>query len=133
MGRMMTVSTRRVRMAAVTTVVVGLSACLGRSQPSPEEGRALYLANGCATCHGADGHGEGQIASSLDPRPRDFRDSSAFKNGTSAVAISRTIAEGIGGGGAMPLFDHLTERERGSLALYITSLREHAHQGKSHP
>jgi high-affinity iron transporter len=129
----MTSSSRRVRMAAMTTVAVGLSACLGRSQPSPEEGHALYLAHGCATCHGADGHGDGHVSSSLDPRPRDFRDSSAFKNGTSAVAIARTIAEGIGGGGAMPLFDHLTERERGSLALYITSLRDHAHPRNSNP
>ena len=91
------------------------------------------MSNGCATCHGPDGHGDGRIASSLDPRPRDFRDSSAFKNGTSAVAIARTIAEGIPGGGAMPIFDHFTEWERGSLALYISSLREPSQRSKSKP
>lgn len=120
-------------LAAVCTLAIVVPACRRQATPSPEEGQALYLANGCATCHGPDGHGDGQIANSLDPRPRDFRDSSAFKNGTSAVAVARTIAEGIPGGGAMPVFDHFTERERGSLALYISTLRRQSHREDAKP
>ena len=91
--------------------------------PSAEQGRALYLSNGCATCHGPNGQGDGPIGRTLDPRPRDFRDVAAFKNGTGIASIAQTIATGVAAGGAMPLFAHLTNAERRSLALYVTSLR----------
>jgi len=35
------------------------------------EGQALYRANGCAACHGRDGRGDGPLAPSLRPPPRD--------------------------------------------------------------
>jgi mono/diheme cytochrome c family protein len=37
-------------------------------------GRALFGAR-CATCHGAEGHGDGQNAYNLEPPPPDFRES----------------------------------------------------------
>lgn len=106
-------------------LAVLLSGCGG---PAPEasvvEGRALYRENGCGTCHGASGHGDGPVAKTLDPRPRDFRDPAAFKNGIDAGAIAETIETGVPQGGRMPRFSHLTERERRSLALYVVTLRE---------
>ena len=33
----------------------------------------VYLST-CAPCHGADGHGDGPAAESLNPRPRDYHD-----------------------------------------------------------
>ncbi len=39
-----------------------------------ERGKALYTKYGCAVCHGRNGHGNGQIARTLNPRPRDFHD-----------------------------------------------------------
>ncbi len=91
--------------------------------PSVAEGRSLYRANGCASCHGANGRGDGPVGLTLTPRPRDLRDTLAFTNGTSIPAIAQTIATGIPAGGAMPMFAHLTNAERESLALYILSLR----------
>lgn len=120
-------------MAAVSSMAIVAAACRFQASPTPEEGRALYLMHGCASCHGPDGHGDGPVARTLVPRPRDFRDAGSFKNGTTPVAISKTIAEGIPGGAAMPLFGHLTERERGSLALYVTSLREPSRELKTQP
>lgn len=35
------------------------------------DGQALYQTN-CATCHGDSGHGDGPVAASLNPRPRDL-------------------------------------------------------------
>jgi len=91
--------------------------------PSAEEGRALYRANGCGSCHGPSGWGDGPVGKTLNPPPRDFRDANAFKNGTAVEAIAQTIATGIMTGGAMPRFVHLTNAERESIALYVISLR----------
>ncbi len=91
--------------------------------PSRAEGGALYRANGCVSCHGTDGHGDGPVGITLTPRPRDFRDTLAFRNGTGVAAIAQTIATGIPVGGAMPMFAHLTNAERESLALYVISLK----------
>lgn len=91
--------------------------------PTAEEGRVLYRANGCGSCHGPDGEGDGPVGKTLRPPPRDFREAAAFKNGTDAASIAQTIATGIMSGGAMPRFTHLTNSERESLALYVISLR----------
>jgi periplasmic copper chaperone A len=91
--------------------------------PTVAEGRELYLANGCASCHGRDGHGDGPIAPTLMPRPRDFRSSTPYRNGSDEAAIARTLATGIPSGGQMPLFAHLTLPERRAIAMYLLSLR----------
>jgi high-affinity iron transporter len=119
------VSERR-RVVAGGVVVCALSAavaCATAPPPTVEEGRSLYGTNGCVTCHGPAGHGDGPIAKTMVPPPRDFRDASAFKNGTEVPAIARTLADGLATNGAgMPRFDHLTEYERRSIALFVRSL-----------
>jgi len=112
-----------------------LASC-ARAVPSIKEGHALYLANGCASCHGLSGRGDGPSAASLIDPPTNLRNARAFKRGYSEDAIARTIADGILFGGAshpashlthhelaMPGFAHLTETERRSIALYVISLR----------
>lgn len=98
--------------------------------PSAEEGRMLYRANGCGSCHGPDGEGDGPVGKTLRPPPRDFRDAVAFKNGTDVASIAQTIATGLMSGGAMPRFTHLTNGERESLALYVISLRNSTNSSK---
>lgn len=114
-----------------------LAACSRTPEPSAEAGRDLYAQNGCASCHGPIGHGDGPVGRTLDTRPRDFRDASAFKQGTDITSIAETIATGVTGGlpgngvplyqrhhsQVMPQFDHLSEWERHSLALHVISLR----------
>jgi high-affinity iron transporter len=121
------VSKRR-RVAAAGFVVCALSAAVACATAPPatvEEGRSLYGANGCVTCHGPAGHGDGPIAKTLVPAPRDFRDAAAFKNGTGEAAIAKTLADGLPTKGAgMPRFDHLTEYERRSIALFVRSLHQ---------
>ena len=92
--------------------------------PSIADGRQLYKGNGCATCHGPLGRGDGPIGRTLKPPPRDFRDERAFKNGGSVEAIARTLADGLTRDGSqMPRFDHLSEYERQSLAMFVISIR----------
>jgi high-affinity iron transporter len=100
-------------------------ACRQPATLSVQEGRALYQANGCASCHGTQGHGDGPVGRTLDPLPRDFRDRGAFKNGRDLNAIAHTLAVGLSrDGGKMPQFNHLTERERRALALFVRSLQD---------
>lgn len=123
----------------VATIALGcfllqLAACT-RLFPTVAEGRSLYRENGCASCHGIDGAGDGPMATKLSSQPIDLRDTTHFKNGTGELDIARTLANGIPSSQparselhhthhdlAMPKFDHLTDRERRSLALYVISL-----------
>lgn len=135
-------SDRVVRVAAWTTLVMvaglGVAACRPAPLPTAREGRALYGDNGCASCHGDKGYGDGPVSTTLMPKPRDFRDVNAFKNGFEVQAIATTIATGlqpsavaasaVAGATAnhqqgMPKFPHLSDVERQSLALYVMSLR----------
>jgi len=121
---------RSVIAIAITTAAVGC----GNPAPTAAAGRELYLSNGCASCHGAAGHGDGPVAKTLEPRPRDFRDASAFKNGTDMAAVATTLSSGLSSSGSsMPSFRHLTRDERASLALYVISLRTTPQASKEQP
>ena len=106
---------------ALAALVAG---CTGESDDAKgavAQGKALFTRNGCAVCHGPDGRGDGQIAATLQPPPRDFRDPTAYKNGHSKAAIARTIQKGMPGT-SMPGYRHLSAEEREQIAAYIRSL-----------
>lgn len=90
--------------------------------PTVELGRDLYRANGCAACHGSDGRGDGPIAATLIPRPRDLADPESYRMGTEVDVIARTLAAGLPAAGSMPLYAHLSNHERHAMALFIRSL-----------
>ena len=133
----------------VVAILAGsvLVACDRVASPSADAGRELYKQNGCASCHGADGHGDGPVGKTLEIRPRDFRDAAAFKQGADLESVTATIATGVIGGlgtprspnpahhhdQVMPRFDHLSEGERRSLALYVISLRTPVNTRRSQP
>jgi len=109
-------ATRRTALA----VALGALGALTLAAPAParasparqgdaELGRAVYDER-CAFCHGAEGDGEGPVAPTLLPRPRDFT-GSVFKLRTTANAtlptdedLVRTIRVGIPGT-AMPAWE----------------------------
>ena len=109
------------------------SLSLDTATPSLADGRQLYRANGCASCHGSQGFGDGAVGRTLVPRPRDFRDTLAFKAGRDTESIARMLAVGITAGGNMPQYSHLTNHERRSLALYVISLRTPSTQRNTFP
>ncbi|HUK34165.1 MAG TPA: cytochrome c [Vicinamibacterales bacterium] len=109
-------------LAGALCLAMSAGGCAGA--PSAAEGQQLYRGNGCATCHGPLGRGDGPVGRTLTPPPRDFRDAHAFKNGTSVEAIAQTLEDGLTRDGSqMPRFDHLSARERQSLALFVISIR----------
>ena len=127
-------------------LAVILAGCAARPPvPSVAEGRSLYKANGCANCHGPQGHGDGPLIAKLPSRPIDLHYSSLFKRGADEDGIFKTLTEGVTMIHfspelqqthhmlVMPKFDHLTETERRSIALYVISLRDDADQGKVQP
>jgi len=123
---------RMIVLAGLGSLLVLMAGC----GSSPHEGRTLYESNGCASCHGPDGHGDGPVAPSLEVRPTDLRHAAGFRNGSDETAIAQTLLTGIaihheaaGGGVAhhdlvMPSFSHLSEEERRSLARYVISLQK---------
>lgn len=93
---------------------------------APASGRELYVVHGCPVCHGAEGRGDGPVAPTLDPPPRDLRDPSAYRVGSSVEEIASTIEQGVlvFGGSGMPAYAHIPAEERLELARYIVSLQE---------
>jgi len=95
------------------------------AQTTPEvlaAGARAYQANGCRVCHGPEGRGDGPLADSLNPRPRDFTDASAFLEDRSITAIAAVIAEGVPSRPTpMPPFSHLDETTRYQMAAWILS------------
>lgn len=76
------------------------------------------------------------MAGRLSSKPINLRDPALYKKGAGESAIAKTLGEGVLSteGGApqlhhthhefsMPKFDHLTELERRSIAVYVISLR----------
>jgi len=100
------------------------SACVGERQASAIQGRTLYAENGCVSCHGPAGRGDGPVGKTLSPPPRDFKNEASYTNGRDEASIAATLARGIDRNGAkMPAFAHLTDVERRSLAMYVITLR----------
>lgn len=102
-----------------------------QTQASPSDaqiaqGATLYRRYGCAVCHGKEGYGNGQIARTLNPPPRDFHDISAYKFGHSLETISHTIQKGALNerGMGMPGYPQIPDTERNALAAYIVSLQK---------
>ncbi|MGA1199961.1 MAG: c-type cytochrome [Candidatus Latescibacterota bacterium] len=96
------------------------------SEADVQQGQALYKRYGCAVCHGRNGNGNGQIARTLNPRPRDFHKINEYKYGRSVEAITRTIAKGTINerGMGMPGYPQISEADRRSIAAFIVSMQE---------
>ena len=121
-------------LAGLLTLVVVLGACEQASDEPAEPvdsvdvGKKLYRDHGCALCHGEGGLGDGRMARSLDPPPRDFSKSDQFALGHTVDAVAEAIRTGAVGRGAMPGYGHLSETDRRALAVFIVSLAEAPHE-----
>ena len=91
-------------------------------KPTPEltaKGKSLFAVN-CASCHGANGFGDGPAAAALNPKPRNFHEG-YWKYGGGVVRIVRTISTGSPGT-AMAAFTNIPLEDRFALAHYVRSL-----------
>src|SRR5688500_14422468 len=83
-------------------------------------GRALYAQN-CASCHGAQGMGDGPAALGMTPAPPALGDPEAMADLTPAL-VFRVISVGIAGTPMIAWGDRLTAAERWDLAGDLPSL-----------
>ena len=90
------------------------------------EGKGLYTRYGCTVCHGMEGRGDGPVAYTLKPPPRDFRDPGAYRIGRDAVTIAETLRDGMPGSPSMVPFPHIRDEERFKIAMYVASLQPSA-------
>lgn len=75
----------------------------------------------CASCHGAEGRGDGIAAhAAMEPAPTDFTERGRAR-ARSLYGLYNTITLGVEGT-AMASFDHLPPDERWALAFYVGSL-----------
>lgn len=71
----------------------------GGAEPSQAE---LMFNTLCATCHGADGTGNGPAAASLNPKPRNYTDA-AWQASVTDDHLRETILKGGAGVGKSPM------------------------------
>ena len=86
-------------------------------------GRDLYAKHGCAACHGQNGRGDGPVARTLTPPPRDFADVNHYRQGSLRDDISASILNGVETSRVMPAFSHISRDDADLLADWIVSLQ----------
>lgn len=84
-----------------------------------KSGRELYLAYGCAACHGPNADGRGPAAGLSQVKPRDLTNLAAYRGPSTVEGISHIIAFGTAG---MPGYPDIPKREREAIAEYVRSL-----------
>lgn len=97
------------------------------------DGQALYNANGCGTCHGATGMGDGPAAAAMNPKPRSFA-SADFAYDTdgdgtkgSDIDLLNIIKNGsakYGGSPTMPARADIREADIKAMVTFIRSLKQ---------
>lgn len=87
--------------------------------PSLQRGATLYQAQ-CASCHGAQGKGDGPLAATLTPPPIAFTDRDRARE-RSLFALHQTITRGVEGT-SMPAFTALPDTDRWALSFFISTM-----------
>jgi high-affinity iron transporter len=94
-------------------------AVVPRGIPDMKRGAALYAAS-CASCHGAEGRGDGPASKGLDPAPANFHDRARMVQ-RSVYGLYNTISLGVAGT-SMPPCSSLGVDERWALAFHVAAL-----------
>ena len=87
--------------------------------PDLVRGAKLYEAQ-CASCHGAQGHGNGPLAKGLNPMPADFH-ASARQEQRNVYALFYAITLGVQGTAMQSYAQTLKENDRWALAFHVAN------------
>jgi len=108
-------------MRVALAVILLAIACGPGSEP--KSGRELYLAYGCAACHGVNADGFGPGAGLSYVKPRDLTKLDAYRGPSSVEGIASTIGFGVADGRTgMPAYPDIPKRERIAIAEYLHAL-----------
>jgi copper(I)-binding protein len=101
--------------------LVLLSAC--GPGANVKSGRELYLAYGCAACHGVNADGRGPAAGLSAFKPRNLRDLTSYRGPRTAEGIASLLAFGVADGRTgMPAYPDIPAHERMAIAEYLLSI-----------
>lgn len=84
------------------------------------KGKELFRAN-CASCHGAEGKGDGSGGEMLSPKPRNFHSLSGWTFGSRITQMYRTLETGVPKTG-MASFNYMPPADRFALIHFVRSL-----------
>jgi high-affinity iron transporter len=119
------VSARARALAADLRARFGIRA-LPATPPDPARGASLY-AHSCASCHGAEGRGDGPAGAGLDPPPSNLTDPARL-GALSPFALYSTIRYGIAGTAMAPFAASFDDAALWDLAFFAASLHATAEQ-----
>ena len=108
----------------------GSSLAMAVAPTDLERGRAIYERH-CADCHGPEGHGDGQMAISLSPRPGDLI--SAQTSAKSDQDLLKIIAKGRPRTAMAGWNERLSHDEQRAILEYIRSLIRFTQSAMSSP
>lgn len=100
------------------------------------QGRYVYERN-CIVCHGVRGDGRGELAATLKPAPRSFREgmfkfrSTPFGKLPTDADLRRTITGGLSGT-AMGMFTQLSNEEVEAVITYVKSFSRRWRKAENH-
>ncbi len=106
-------------------ILLCLSIQTSLAQNAVERGKELYLAHGCAVCHGKDGRGNGVNAKNFDPQPTNFHDVKDYHYGYAKQDIVYSVRNGVAQQNSiMPAYTHIPRLEIALIADYLVSLQQ---------
>ncbi len=85
---------------------------------------ATLFATNCASCHGAEGLGDGPAGMSLNPKPRNLAVFSDYLYGKGDLGIFRTIKYGVDGSGMAPWEGRMTDDECWKVVNFVRTLQK---------
>lgn len=87
-----------------------------------EKGNTLYQTN-CASCHGADGNGDGVAAAALNPKPRNFHQKDGWTNGREFSKLFNTLQKGVPNTG-MIAYEFIPVADRIAIIQFIRKMSD---------
>ena len=109
------------RLLALLSPVVLLVAGCSDSQTAHRGGQTLF-ASRCAFCHGDTGRGDGHVATTMKPAPRDFTDA-AFWQGRTRASLEKAILNGVPGSAMSSHRGTMSDEELRGLVDYLWLFR----------
>ncbi len=116
---------------SVIAVVAGAALVAGTAAvvhaQDAKAGKAVYDANKCANCHGAQGAGDGAMGQKLKDKPSNWTAGGGGLKGMEDQQVADAIKKGGAGVGKsklMPAYGKLSDKDLSDVVAYVKSLKK---------